>query len=82
MRLPARFAPLLFGLLLSGIMSCIVSGIATLKAVGVVPTFFSAWMSAWAFSWAVAFPSVVVLAPIVRRWVAALTEPPPPGQPS
>jgi hypothetical protein len=76
MRLPARFAPILFGLLLSGLMSCVVSGIATVRAIGLPPNFLAMWMSSWSFSWAVAFPSVLVVAPIVRRLVAAMTEPP------
>ena len=73
--IPARFAPILFGLILSGMMSCIVSGIATLRVVGAVEGVIGAWMLAWATSWAVAFPVVLVVAPITRRLVAALTRP-------
>lgn len=72
---PARFAPILFGLILSGLMSCMVSGIATLRAVGLVPGLFSQWMTSWAFSWAVAFPVVLVVAPFTRKLVAVLTRP-------
>jgi hypothetical protein len=71
--IPARYAPILFGLILSGLMSCIVSGIATFRAVGLPPGFFVLWMTAWAPSWAVAFPAVLVVAPITRRIVARLT---------
>ncbi|MEM8554028.1 MAG: DUF2798 domain-containing protein [Pseudomonadota bacterium] len=74
MRLPAKFAPFLFGLLLSGFMSFLVSGVATVKALGFAPELFSAWMNAWAFSWVVAFPVVLVVAPLVRRLVARITE--------
>lgn len=68
-----RFAPLLFGFLLSGMMSFFVSGIATLRAVGAIDGFFGLWISAWLPSWAVAFPAVLVMAPLVRRIVAAVT---------
>lgn len=71
--IPARFAPILFGLILSGMMSCIVSGIATVRAMGPVPGVFGAWMTSWAFSWVVAFPTVLIVAPITRRIVARLT---------
>ena len=71
--IPARFAPYLFGLILSGMMSCIVSGIATLRAMGLVPGLLHGWMTSWAFSWAVAFPTVLVVAPLTRRIVARLT---------
>lgn len=74
---PARFAPFLFGLILSGLMSCMVSGIATLRAVGLVSGLFGQWMTAWTISWAVAFPAVLIMAPITRKLVAALTRPHP-----
>ncbi|MEM9968456.1 MAG: DUF2798 domain-containing protein [Pseudomonadota bacterium] len=73
--IPARFAPVLFGFLLSGMMSCLVSGIATLRSVGLIETFFSLWLGAWAFSWAIAFPIVLVVAPLTRRLVAKLVRP-------
>jgi hypothetical protein len=70
---PPRFAPVLFGLVLSGLMSLIVSGIATARAVGLEPGLLGAWMGSWLFSWAVAFPTVLVMAPLARRLVARLT---------
>ncbi|WP_210528929.1 DUF2798 domain-containing protein [Rubellimicrobium arenae] len=71
--IPSRFAPILFGLILSGLMSCIVSGIATLRAAGLVPGFPGMWALSWLTSWSVAFPSVLLLAPVTRRIVARLT---------
>ena len=73
--IPARFAPILFGLMVSGLMSCVVSGIATLKALGLVDDFFGQWMVAWGFSWSVAFPTILIVAPIVRRFLARITKP-------
>ncbi len=67
MKLPAVFEPIVFGGLLSGLMSLIVSGIATWNAIGLIPTFTAQWLESWLFAWAVAFPSVLVVAPIVRR---------------
>jgi hypothetical protein len=75
-KLDARFAPILFGLLLSGLMSLIVSGIATWRAVGFIAGFPTLWALAWAPSWAVAFPAVLVVAPAVRKIVAAVCAPP------
>jgi hypothetical protein len=70
--LPARLAPVLFGLLLSGMMSAMVSGISTLRAAGLSEALPRLWLEAWLFSWAVAFPVVLVLAPFTRRVVARL----------
>lgn len=70
--IPARYSTILFGLILSGLMSCMVSCISTLRVLGPVDGFFSAWMSAWTSGWAVAFPAVLVVAPFTRRLVAQL----------
>jgi hypothetical protein len=50
-------------------MSFLISGITTLKAVGFIDRFFSMWMSAWIIAWMFAFPSVLVCAPIAQRIV-------------
>lgn len=67
--IPARFEPQLFAALLSGLMSFIVSGIATLRAVGPVPHFFNLWLGAWLSAWLVAFPTALLVVPAVRRVV-------------
>ena len=71
--IPARFAPVLFGLILSGLMSLIVSGLSTFRALGLVEGFAGLWLGNWAISWAIAFPTVLVVAPLTRRIVATLT---------
>jgi len=68
--MPARFAPYLYGLLLSGFMSCVVSGIATVRSVGFPPDLHWLWLTSWLSSWAVAFPAVLVVAPTVRLIVS------------
>ncbi|WP_288253346.1 DUF2798 domain-containing protein [uncultured Hydrogenophaga sp.] len=70
---PAKYAPALFGLILSGLMSLLVSGISTARAVGLVDGFAGLWISAWLSAWLVAFPVVLVVAPLTRRAVARLT---------
>ena len=66
--IPARLAPVLLGLILSGLMSLIVSGIATFRALGAGEGLVVAWME----SWAVAFPTVLVVAPLARRLVVRI----------
>lgn len=72
--LPASFAPALFGLILSGLMSLLVSGMTTLRAVGVGDGFAGAWVTAWLTAWPVAFAVVLVVAPLARRMVALLVD--------
>ena len=71
--IPARYSHILFGFILSGLMSCIVSGLSTVRALGLGPHFPMLWAGNWAVSWALAFPTVLVVAPITRRIVARLT---------
>ena len=65
----ARLAPLLFGLVLSGLMSLLVSGVATFCNTGLIEGFFGLWVGAWLPSWFIAFPVVLVVAPVARRIV-------------
>lgn len=69
---PVKFAPVLFALLLSGMMSLIVSGIATYKHAGLTEAFGQLWINAWLPSWLIAFPVVMVIAPGARRIVGVL----------
>lgn len=70
--MPARFAPVLFGLILSGLMSFIVSGLSTVRAVGLVEGVPGLWLGNWLASRSIAFPTVLVVAPLTRRIVARL----------
>ncbi len=78
-KIPNRFGSLLFGFLLSGFMTFLISGIALLRVLGPAAAltdfggFGSAWLSAYLSSWPVAFPVVLVVAPLVRRLVGWLT---------
>ncbi|MFT3673489.1 DUF2798 domain-containing protein [Aestuariivirga sp.] len=73
-----RFAPVLFGFVLSALMSLIVSGIATLKNAGFADGFLGLWISAWLPSWLIAFPTVLVVAPMARRFVGLFVKSPAP----
>ena len=72
--LPARHAPILFGFILSGLMSLLVSAISTLRAVGPQTDFLAFWASAWLSSWIIAFPVVLLVAPLTRRLVQYLVK--------
>ncbi|QBK06193.1 DUF2798 domain-containing protein [Hylemonella gracilis] len=67
--LPARYAPVLFGFILSGLMSLLVSAISTLRAVGPEADFLALWGGAWLAAWLIAFPVVLLVAPLTRRFV-------------
>jgi hypothetical protein len=70
----SKYAPMLFGFVLSALMSLIVSGIATVRTAGFVESLLSLWFSAWMLSWLIAFPVVLVVAPLARRVVQGLVK--------
>ena len=73
MKIPARYSNLLFGGMLSIIMVTIISGTVTLITQGYDPQFFARWFRGFITAWPVAFPSVLVVAPFVRRVVSRIT---------
>ncbi|HET8727792.1 MAG TPA: DUF2798 domain-containing protein [Alphaproteobacteria bacterium] len=75
-KLPARYAGIVMPLVLSVFMSCIVSGISTLSSIGLVDGVGARWMGAWGMSWLVAFPTLILVLPIVRRVVAMIVQSP------
>ncbi|WGD54790.1 DUF2798 domain-containing protein [Bradyrhizobium sp. CB1650] len=80
-KLPAHYAPIVMPLVLSILMTAVVSIISTLRSLGPTPAFLATWPGAWALSWLVAFPTLLVVLPMVRRIVACLVAPSPqPGQ--
>ncbi|CAN1721492.1 DUF2798 domain-containing protein [Hyphomicrobium sp. 1Nfss2.1] len=75
-RLPAQYVSIIMPLVLSLLMTFVVSAISTWKSLGFGPMFLSTWPVAWGLSWLVAFPTLLVVLPVVRRIVGLIVEPP------
>ena len=75
MRIPARFAPILFGALLSLVMVSLVSAFVIAITQGIHSGFAAQWLRSCITTWPVAFPTVTLVAPWVRRVVGYLTVP-------
>ena len=73
MRIPVRFAPILFGALLSAVMVAIVSAFVLATTQGIHPGFAAKWANSCITTWPVAFVAVTLIAPWVRRVVARVT---------
>lgn len=52
-------------LLMSGIMSFVI----TVFNVGMVSNIISLWLQAWSFAFIVAFPTIIVVSPVVHKLV-------------
>ena len=73
MYIPVRFAPILFSALLSAIMVCIVSAVVLFISQGIHSEFAGQWLKSCITTWPIAFPTVAIVAPMVRRIVEKLT---------
>ena len=73
MAIPRRYGPLVFAVLLTGIMTLVISGIATAINVGLPSDFFARWVRAWLPNWAVACPVLLLVRPLVQRLTEKLT---------
>jgi hypothetical protein len=73
MKIPSRFAPLVFGAVLSIIMVAIVSAFVLVTTQGMHAGLGSQWLRSCATTWPVAFPTVTLVAPWVRRLVGRVT---------
>lgn len=75
-KIPARHTWLVMPAILALLMTCVVSGISTLRAIGMPPDFFSKWMGSWLISYLIAYPTLLVVQPIVRRIMGAIMQRP------
>lgn len=73
MKIPARYAPIVFGGLLSAIMVGLVSAFVLAVNQGIDGEFAARWLRSCATTWPIAFPAVTMVAPWVRRVVARVT---------
>lgn len=73
MPIPARYAPIVFGALLSAIMVAIVSAFVLVTSQGFHAGLFQQWVKSCLMTWPVAFPTVTLVAPWVRKVVGRVT---------
>ncbi|GLK68476.1 DUF2798 domain-containing protein [Hansschlegelia plantiphila] len=75
-KLPACFNGVVTPFLLSLLMCFIVSGISTGRGIGLAPDLPEQWLRAWGLSWVIAFPTLLVVLPAVRRLAGLIVEQP------
>lgn len=71
--IPQKYASLLFAFLMAFFMSLWMSLVLTLFNVGLGHSFIGIWLRGWLLAFVVAFPTTLLLAPIVRRVVSYVT---------
>ena len=73
-KIPKKYTELLFAFVMSLLMAFLMSGVLTVVFAGVNKQFLAHWMNGFVHAWPIAFPSILVIAPLVRKIVTALTE--------
>ena len=76
MILPLGFAPILFSLIESLTMSCIVTGISTFSPLSFSEDFNASWMSSWGKSLIVTYPVLLIVFPMAWKIVSVCVLPP------
>jgi len=65
-----RYENIVFSFFMALIMSCIMSLVITIFNIGLVDNIIYIWFKAWLFAFSVAFPTVILIAPVVKKLVA------------
>jgi membrane protease YdiL (CAAX protease family) len=73
MKIPKKYSGVLFAFLMSFLMALLMSSVLTAVFAGIDHQFITNWMNGFIRAWPIAFPAVLIIAPIVRKMVAALT---------
>lgn len=64
-----KYQHLVFGFFMAFLMSCFMSLVISIFNVGFVDNILYIWLRAWVFAFTVAFPTVIVVTPAVRKLV-------------
>lgn len=75
-KLPAKYIAVVTPLILSVMMTFVVSLIATVKNLGIHADLPYNWVTAWGLSWIIAFPTLLLVLPLVRRIVSSICDTP------
>lgn len=73
MRVNKKYATILFGVLMGGFTSFIISAVLTLVNTG-TDDFLMHWIKEWMIALSLAVPIATFVPPIVRRGIARMTE--------
>ena len=74
-KLAAKWHPYAMALVMTCIMTAVVCAVSTFRVAGVAGL-HDKWLTAWLISWAVAFPTLVIIMPLVRFIVSKVVEVP------
>jgi hypothetical protein len=65
-----KYHRIVFSFFMALLMSCIMSFVISVFNVGLVSNIITIWLKAWSFAFIVAFPTIMMVSPIVHKLVA------------
>ncbi|SFD50371.1 DUF2798 domain-containing protein [Pseudoalteromonas denitrificans] len=65
----AQYQSVVYSFFMALLMSSIMSLTITIFNLGIVEGLLSIWLKAWSFSFVIAFPTVILVSPFVKRMV-------------
>lgn len=65
-----KLQPFVFAFFMALLMSCLMSFVITVFNIGLVNNLISQWLQAWSFAFVVAYPAVILVAPVVHKLTA------------
>lgn len=71
-KLPPKYALVVMPFFMSGMMSGIICMVNLLRAMGWSVQALHAWPTTWLLAWAVAFPTVMLVMPLVKNLTTGL----------
>ena len=72
-KIDLKHAPLIYGVVQSGLTTAIAAAIATVRFSASLPAFLADWSFAWLTAWGIMLPVVIFASPLIQKLVAALT---------
>jgi hypothetical protein len=73
-KLDRRYSSLLNALLMAIILPFFMTFVVSAINIGFADRLIGAWMKTWLIASVAAFPLIVILAPLIKRLIAAVTE--------
>lgn len=74
--IPKKYEHVAFAFLLSAIQTLVITGISLALTVGISSQLPALWAKTYFSAWMIAFPGVLVVAPVVRRILGRIVKQP------
>jgi Protein of unknown function (DUF2798) len=69
-----KHAPHAFSFFMALLMSCLMSFIISTFNVGLINDILFIWLKAWALAFVIAFPTIILITPLVRKLVTIVVD--------